>query len=848
MYNNPKNEIETIEKALHYIPAHDRDTWVAIGMAIKSELGEEGYCYWDQWSQSANNYNKQDALNTWKSINSNGGTKIGTLFHIAKQYGFTFEYSKNLKFNVEEKPSKNEDVILIKEKENIEEAEKKALQIFNNSKPCVSHKYLSKKGVKPPYHARLNTSESHECLEQFWTKGDDGKLVKLKGNLLILPLMDIKAVTRGILAIDEEGKKSYQKGIKKTGLFTPISNGSSTPLDYIGNIYIGEGFATMTTVREMTGCLSIMAGDAGNLPHVAEAIRNKFQKSKIIITGDWDTSGTGQKKAIEAARLVNGYLVFPKFTEEHINSKEPPSDFNDVFILYGEESVKQQLQQIQEPNLSDEWPDPQPIIESNITKDYPINALPYGIKDAVEEVTSSVQCPIALTASSAIAAISLASQGLVDVRRDIGLEGPISIYTMTIAESGERKTAVDKKFSLPILKWEEEQRQKLKEKLMEYKALLKAWEAEKEGVLSKIKTESKKGSLKEELRQRLIDIEKRKPKKFTIPRLLYGDATPEALAWGLFSGWHSGGILSNEAGIIFGSYGMGKDSIMRNLSQLNVLWDGGVLKIDRKTSENFEVKGARLSMGLAVQADTVRAFFESSQGLARGIGFLARFLISNPTSTQGYRFYKKQANDGLSLTAFQNRIIQILDRKLNLNEEGEIIPQIIEFSSDAKEIWVKFYNEVEKELQPGREMSETKDIASKIAENAARLAACFHIYCDDGLSSKTISADLMGRACSIAAWHLYEGRKFLKEIATSTEISNAIKLDSWLIGYCNKNKLNVLSTREIQRKGPLRGKSQLLEAIEVLIDTDRSKLVQEGRKKNVLINPKLLGGEKDGIK
>jgi putative DNA primase/helicase len=660
--------------------------------------------------------------------------------------------------------------------------------------------------------------------------------------------MDIKAVTRGILAIDEDGNKSYQKGIKKTGLFTPISNGSSTPLDYVGNIYIGEGLATMATVREMTGCLSIMAGDAGNLPHVAESIRNKFQKSKIIITGDWDSSGTGQKKAIEAARLVNGYVVFPRFTEEHINSKESPSDFNDVFVLYGEEAVKQQLQQIQEPNLNDEWPDPQPIIESNITKDYPINALPDGIRDAVEEVTSSIQCPIALTASSAIAVISLASQGLADVRRDVGLEGPISIYVMTIAESGERKTAVDKKFSLPILKWEEEQRQKLKDEFIEYKALLKAWEAEKEGVLSKIKNESKKGAIKEELRQRLIEIEKNKPKRFRVPRLLYGDATPEALAWGLFTGWHSGGILSNEAGIIFGSHGMGKESIMRNLSQLNVLWDGGVLKIDRKTSDNFEVKGARLSMGLAVQSDTVRSFFESSQGLARGIGFLARFLISNPTSTQGYRFYKEPSNDGLSLTAFQNRIMQILDRKLNLNENGEIIPEIIELSPEAKQIWVEFYNTVEKELQPGREMSEAKDIASKIAENAARLAACFHIYCDDGLSNRAISADLMSRACSIAAWHLYEGRKFLKEIAVPIEISNAIKLDTWLIGYCNKNKLSILSTREIQRKGPVRSKSQLLEAIEVLTDADRLKLVQDGKKKNVLINPKLLGNKKNDIK
>jgi hypothetical protein len=33
-------------------------------------------------------------------------------------------------------------------------------------------------------------------------------------------------------------------------------------------------------------------------------------------------------------------------------------------------------------------------------------------------------------------------------------------------------------------------------------------------------------------------------------------------------------------------------------------------------------------LGLAVQPETVRAFFEDSRGLARGTGFAARFLIA----------------------------------------------------------------------------------------------------------------------------------------------------------------------------------------------------------------------------
>ncbi|WP_143032874.1 DUF3987 domain-containing protein, partial [Nitrosomonas eutropha] len=56
--------------------------------------------------------------------------------------------------------------------------------------------------------------------------------------------------------------------------------------------------------------------------------------------------------------------------------------------------------------------------------------------------------------------------------------------------------------------------------------------------------------------------------------LIYADATPEALANGLAKRWPSSGVVSAEAGIVFGSHGMGKDSVMRNLAMLNQLWDG----------------------------------------------------------------------------------------------------------------------------------------------------------------------------------------------------------------------------------------------------------------------------------
>ena len=79
--------------------------------------------------------------------------------------------------------------------------------------------------------------------------------------------------------------------------------------------------------------------------------------------------------------------------------------------------------------------------------------------------------------------------------------------------------------------------------------------------------------------------------------------------------WPSGGVVSAEAGIVFGAHGMGKDSVMRNLGLLNQLMGRRRrLTIDRRTSESFTVRGARLTVALQVQEPTLREFFTRSGG------------------------------------------------------------------------------------------------------------------------------------------------------------------------------------------------------------------------------------------
>jgi putative DNA primase/helicase len=82
---NSTNEAD-IWQMLQFIPAHDRDIWVKVGMALKSHLGDAGWPMFDDWSQTADNYQASAARSTWRSFRGSG-VGIGSLIHMAKQNG-----------------------------------------------------------------------------------------------------------------------------------------------------------------------------------------------------------------------------------------------------------------------------------------------------------------------------------------------------------------------------------------------------------------------------------------------------------------------------------------------------------------------------------------------------------------------------------------------------------------------------------------------------------------------------------------------------------------------------------------------------------------------------------------
>ena len=847
------NDLDRIREALQFIDPSDRETWLRMGMAIKSELADTGFDLWEAWSLQAESFNTKDARDVWKSIRAGGKVTIGTLFYEAKANGWrddgmhqkpTPEELAERRRIAAERAAQEEAEIA---RERADTAKKAAAILKAATEAKADHPYLSRKRVSPVATLREIDAGAAAAILGYPPKSG-GDL--LTGRLLVVPVKQGDGIST-LELIDESGRKAALagRGSKVGGYWAterlPDGDGAGLTLQ------IGEGVATGLSASQATGHPAIAALSSGNLPAVAKAMRERYPAAVIVILADLvKATGEPDPHAIEAARSVGGKLAIPDFEGDR---PEAATDVNDMAAWCGPEAVARAIANASAPDgaeiQADEgsapagdsdgngWPDPQPMAAKIEPEPYPLDALPLPIRAAVEEVAGFVKAPVPMVASSALAALSLAIQAHADAKRAEKLHGPVGLFLLTIADSGERKSTCDGFFTRAIRDYEEAQAEAAKPALKDHRAAIEAWEAKRGGVKEKIRQLAKDNKPTAGMESALRDLEHDKPEPPRIPRLLYADATPEALAYGLAKQWPSGGVVSAEAGIVFGSHGMGKDSVMRNLGLLNQLWDGTSLTIDRRSTESFTVRGARLTVALQVQEPTLREFFTRSGALARGTGFLARFLVAWPESTQGQRPFTDPPANWPHLAAFHRRIAAILDQPAPIDEDGALTPPMLPLTPEAKAAWVEYHNAIEGELSSGGELYDVRDVASKSADNAARLAALFQMF--EGAGG-AIGADAFEGASRITAWHLHEARRFFGELALPAELADAARLDSWLIEYCQRERTHLVPTREAQRLGPIRDKEKLTAALRELEELDRVKVAQEGRRKTIKVNPALV--------
>lgn len=164
--------------------------------------------------------------------------------------------------------------------------------------------------------------------------------VRYHNDCLAIPLCDVAGKPWSLQYIHNDGTKRFSAGAKKRGCFHTIGQIDEA-------VIVGEGYATLASIHMATGATCIVAFDAGNLEPVIEALTRKYPDLTITIAADDDRwkpeiGNTGMIKASEAARRFGCVVALPMFKD----SRSKPTDWNDLHVLEGLETVKAQLAEV----------------------------------------------------------------------------------------------------------------------------------------------------------------------------------------------------------------------------------------------------------------------------------------------------------------------------------------------------------------------------------------------------------------------------------------------------------------------------------------------------------------------
>ncbi|WP_267207090.1 LPD7 domain-containing protein [Escherichia coli] len=164
-----------------------------------------------------------------------------------------------------------------------------------------------------------------------------------KKNRVVIPLVNEEGEVRTLQRISANGFKSLKKNGQKTGNFFVVGGElkNGEPVLY------AEGYSTAASISEATNRPVVMTVDAGNLPKVADKLKDKYPDSLHVVLGDDDRKNAvnkGMAKAEEAATIANGVFTVPAFTAEE--KERGLTDFNDLHQSRGLDAVRDQVEGI----------------------------------------------------------------------------------------------------------------------------------------------------------------------------------------------------------------------------------------------------------------------------------------------------------------------------------------------------------------------------------------------------------------------------------------------------------------------------------------------------------------------
>ncbi len=402
--------------------------------------------------------------------------------------------------------------------------------------------------------------------------------------------------------------------------------------------------------------------------------------------------------------------------------------------------------------------------------EFPVAALG-PLRDAAEAIQMRTQAPIAMCGNSVLAAATLAIQAHRDVELPGGGRKPLTEIFVSVADSGERKTTVDKLALAPVYRVEEEWRGEHDGATQRYANDHEAWKEARD--TAKKKAKGDRGAIRAAL-----DAIGPEPKAPPHPMLLVADPTPEALVLHLRDSRPWAGVFTAEGGILVGGAAFNDEARMRTGALFNTLWDGDPIRRARVLTGAAFLPGRRCSAHVMMQQVVADRLF--GDAMLDGIGMLARTLLVAPESTAGTRLFREAPAECREVLAqYAARLCGLLRRPpvTRADDASVLDPPVLRLHSDAARLWIAFHDHAEAALLPSGAYATIRAFGAKLGEHAGRLAAVLTVYADP--DAMDVPADMMACGITLAQHYAAEMLRLQGACTVTPDLRLAARLLAW---------------------------------------------------------------------
>lgn len=455
------------------------------------------------------------------------------------------------------------------------------------------------------------------------------------------------------------------------------------------------------------------------------------------------------------------------------------------------EAIRKAFEEAREVTREEPRPLTRPVDEP---EQFPLKALG-ALSSAAQAIHDHTQAPIAICAQSVLGAVSLVVQAHADVVLPTEATRPLSLFLMTVAESGERKSAVDGLALKPVHERERQLSDNHSDELAAYEVEKAIWEGKHARAQSDLRKGKDDTAAEADLRELGMA-----PEPPLNPMLVCPEPTFEGYCKLTAAGQPALGLFSAEGGTFIGGFGMAQDHRLKTAAALSGLWDGEPVRRVRAGDGTMMLRGRRLALHLMVQAEPAAQFL--GDDLLIGQGILSRMLTVSPRSAAGTRLWRPPGPEAKAeLGRYHDALGRLLQTPLPLREgaRNELLPRPLPLDGEASRMWIAFHDFVEARIGEGGDFAAASGFANKSPEHAARLAGVLTLWRD--VAAAEVKSEEMAQGIHLTQHYLAEAVRLRELSRIDPHLALAERVLRWLMFEWPEP---LVSTVDLYQRGPAR--------------------------------------------